>query len=146
MSIKLFLADDNQGFRQALRTLLTLEPDLTIIGEAANGRAAVTAILQCVPDIAILDLVMPELNGIEATRQICQSTRTIQVIIISMYGMKYYVQHAFAAGARGYLLKEYAGGELVPAIHAVYAGRPFIGASLVQYSPQEITDLPATQS
>lgn len=130
MSIKIFLADDNPGFRQALRALLRMEPDLAIIGEAADGRMAVTEVVRCCPDIAILDLVMPELDGIEATRQICQSARTVRVIILSMYGMEEYVRRAFAAGACGYLLKEFSGNELVRAIHAVHAGLSFIGTNL----------------
>lgn len=145
MSIKVFLADDNSEFRQALQALLRMEPDLAIIGEAANGRDAVAQILQRCPDVAILDLVMPALDGIEATRQISQSACPGWVIILSMYGMEEYVRRAFAAGARGYILKEFAGHELVRAIYAVHAGLSFIGANLVHDSPQSLTDFPYTQ-
>lgn len=122
MSIKIFLADDNAGFRRALRILLSLEPGLTVIGEAANGRDAVAQILQLRPDIAILDLVMPELDGLAATRQIRQNAPTVQVIIVTMYGTEDYGQRALAAGALGYLPKECASTELLITIRRLQAG------------------------
>lgn len=131
MSINVFLADDNQGFRQALRTLLSMEPDLAIVGEASNGRDAVIEVVRHRPDVAVLDIIMPGLDGIEATRQICQSAPTVRVLILSMVAIDPYVQRAFAAGARGYLLKELAGNELAAAIRTLYAGLPFIRTQTV---------------
>lgn len=122
MSIKIFLADDNALFRRALRTLLSMEPDLTIIGEAANGRDAVVQILRLCPDIAILDLVMPELDGLAATHQIRQSAPTVQVIMLTMYGAEVYGQRALAAGAQGYVAKECASTDLVTTIRALHTG------------------------
>lgn len=129
MSIKIFLADDNALFRRAVRTLLSMEPDLTVIGEAANGRDTIAQILRLCPDIAILDLVMPELDGLETTRQIRQKASAVRVILLTMHAAEFYRQRALQAGAQGYLTKECAGAELVTAIRTVHAGAPFFIAN-----------------
>ena len=123
MTIKVLLADDHGIVRAGLRLLIESQPGLVVVGEAANGRAAVADALQFHPDVAILDIAMPELNGIEATRQICEASPDIQVIILSMYATREHVYQALRAGARGYVLKEAAGTELIEAIRAVSTGR-----------------------
>lgn len=130
VSITIFLADDNGAFRQALRVLLNMEPDFTVIGEAANGRDAVTQILLLCPAIAILDMVMPELDGITAARQIRQKAPAVQVIILTMYWTEPYLQRALQAGAQACLAKESAGTELATAIRTVHAGLPILPATL----------------
>jgi len=121
--ITIILADDHAVVRDGLRFLLEAQPDLTVIGDAANGREAVHQVAQHCPDVAILDIAMPELNGIEAMRQIYEVCPDTQVIILSMYATTEHILRALQAGARGYLLKESAGAEVVEAVRAVSAGQ-----------------------
>lgn len=130
MTIKIMLADDHGMMRSGLHMLIAAQRDLTVVGEVANGRAAVHEVGRLRPDVAILDIAMPELNGIEATRQICEAWPATQVIILSMYSSHDHVYHALKAGARGYVLKEAVGDELLEAIHAVYAGRRHLSPKL----------------
>lgn len=126
MTITIFLADDHGIVRDGLRLLLNAHPTLQVIGEAANGRDAVRQVLKLRPHIAVLDLAMPELNGIETTRQIHEGCPTTQVIILSMYASSEHIYQALKAGARGYVLKEAAADELVNAVHTVHAGHRFL--------------------
>jgi DNA-binding NarL/FixJ family response regulator len=126
MTITIFLADDHGIVRDGLRLLLNAHSTLQVIGEAANGRDAVRQVLKLRPHIAVLDLAMPELNGIEATRQIHEGCPTTQVIILSMYASSEHIYQALKAGARGYVLKEAAADELVNAVHTVHAGHRFL--------------------
>lgn len=130
MSIHLLLADDHGVLRDGLRFLLEAQPNLQVIGEAANGRQAVQQAAQLRPDIVVMDIGMPELNGIEATRQIQQTCPNTQVIILSMHSMAEHVQRAFQAGARGYVLKEAIGAELVDAINTVYLGQRYLSPKI----------------
>lgn len=130
MSITIFLADDHAVVREGLRFLLEAETDLKVIGDAANGRDAVRQVTQLIPDVAILDITMPELNGIEATRRICEACPSVQVIILSMHATSEHIFRALQAGAQGYLLKESAGIELVNAVRAVYAGRRYLSQKI----------------
>jgi len=123
MTIKIMLADDHGIVRAGLHLLIEAQADLVVVGEVANGRDAVHEAGRLRPDVAVLDIAMPELNGIEATRQIREAWPATQVIILSMYSSRDHVYHALQAGARGYVLKEAAGDELIEAIHRVYAGR-----------------------
>lgn len=131
MSIKIFLADDHAIVRDGLRMLLEAQPDLQVIGEASNGRDAVRQVTQLRPDMAILDIAMPELNGLEAARQIRETSQDTQVIILSMHGSTAHVFEALRAGARGYLLKASAGASVVDAVRAVHAGRRYLGPEIV---------------
>lgn len=126
MTITIFLADDHGIVRDGLRLLLNAHPTLQVIGEAANGRDAVRQVLKLRPQIAVLDLAMPELNGIEATRQIHEGCPNTQVIILSMYASSEHIYQALKAGARGYVLKEAAADELVNAVHTVHTGYRFL--------------------
>ena len=126
MSIRLFLADDHNVLRAGLRFLLETYPDLVVIGEANNGRDAVRLMAKLRPDVAVLDIAMPELNGIETARQIHLEYPQIQVIILSMHASNKYIYQALKAGVRGYILKEAAADELVGAIREVHAGRRYL--------------------
>lgn len=126
MTITIFLADDHGIVRDGLRLLLNAHPTLQVIGEAANGREAVRQVNKLRPQIAILDLAMPDLNGIEATRQLHESCPETQVIILSMYASNEHIFQALKAGARGYVLKEAAADELVNAVHMVHGGQRFL--------------------
>ncbi len=130
MSITIFLADDHAVVRDGLRALLEAQPDLTVIGDAANGRDAVRQMAHCCPDVAILDIAMPDLNGIEAARQLHQVCPDSRVIILSMHSTSGHIFQALKAEVRGYLLKASAGSELVQAIHAVMAGERYLSQKI----------------
>ena len=133
MSIAVFLVDDHAVFRDGLRLLLEMEPDIEVIGDAANGRDALHGVSKLHPDIVILDIIMPELNGIEAARQILRDNPKVQVLMLSMNSNSEHVFRALQAGARGYLLKASAGSEVVEAVRAVFTGR--------RYLSQDISDV-----
>ena len=130
MSITVFLADDHAVVRDGLRVLLEAQPDIRVIGDAANGRETVRRVVQLCPDVAIIDIAMPELNGIEAARKIGQVCPSTQVIILSMHSTTEHVFQALQAGARGYLLKESAGIEVVNAVRAVHADRRYLSQKI----------------
>lgn len=122
MTITVFLVDDHTIVRNGLRAFLSAQPDIKVVGEASNGRDALRRIAEIGPDVAILDIAMPELNGIDATREIRQASPATRVVILSMHATEEYVFRALQAGARGYVLKESAGAELVKAVRTVHAG------------------------
>lgn len=126
MKIKVLLADDHAMVRDGLNALLGAQPDIEVVGQAANGREAVNAVAALQPDIVILDITMPELNGIEATEQVRERCAKCQVIILSMHSTTEHIFRALRAGARGYVLKESAGSELITAVRRVYAGQRYL--------------------
>lgn len=126
----IFLAEDSTMLRDAMRYMLEAQPGFQVVGDAADGREAVRQITQHCPDIVIMDITMPELNGIEATRQVCELCPHTQVIILSIHNNSEYITHALQAGARGYLLKDSAGSELVQAIRAIQAGHHYLSPIL----------------
>jgi len=130
MSITVFLADDHAVVRDGLRVLLEAQPDIRVIGDAANGRETVRLVVQLCPDVVVMDIAMPELNGIEAARKIGQVCPSTQVIILSMHSTTEHVFQALQAGARGYLLKESAGIEVVNAVRAVHADRRYLSQKI----------------
>jgi DNA-binding NarL/FixJ family response regulator len=130
MPIRVFLTDDHAIVREGLRLILEAGGDIEVVGEAADGRKAVREVRQHCPDVVIMDIAMPELNGIEATRQIRESCPSTQVIILSVYSTTEHLARALEAGAKGYLLKESAGQEVVKALRAVHAGRRYFCQSI----------------
>jgi DNA-binding NarL/FixJ family response regulator len=125
MMIKVLLVDDHTVLRDGLRFLLEAEGDIQVVGTAGNGQEAVEqAALDC-PDVVMMDISMPVMNGIEATKQICAICENTKVVILSMYHTNDYIQRALDAGAAGYLLKDSAGAELVAAIRTLHAGKPY---------------------
>lgn len=126
MSITVFLSDDHKMVREGFRLLLETQPDIKVVGEAGNGRDTVRQIKKLVPDIALIDIAMPELNGIEATRQISEECPSTKVIILSMYSTSHHIFRAFKAGARGYILKESAGDGVIKAIRTVHSGKVYL--------------------
>jgi len=133
--ITLVLADDHAVLREGMRNLLEQERDIKLVGEAGNGYEAVAAVRALKPDIVLMDVVMPRLNGIEATRQIKRSNPTTAVLILSAYDDDRYVLGLLEAGAAGYLLKNATGQEVIQAIRAVHAGEavlhPAVAARLL---------------
>ncbi len=137
MNITIFVADDHAVVRDGLRFLLEAQDDLRVIGDAADGRSAVQLVERLRPNVAIVDIAMPGLNGIEATRQICESCTDVKVIILSMHSANEHVFRALQAGAVGYLLKESAGVEVVNAVRAVHRGHRYLSQKI---SDQVIED------
>ena len=130
MTITVFLADDHAVVRDGLRFLLEAQPDIRVIGDANNGRKTVELVEQLCPDVVVMDIAMPELNGIEATQKICAACSDSQVIILSMYSTDEHILRALQAGARGYLLKESAGIEVVNAVRAVHMKHRYLSQKL----------------
>ncbi len=126
MSITVFVTDDHGIVRQGLRLLLDAHLDIVCIGEAANGHDAACKILSLQPDVAVIDIGMIGLNGIETTRQIRAACPGTQVVILSMYQTREYIFHALKAGALGYVVKESIGDELLQAILAAHQGHRFL--------------------
>ena len=122
MTINVVLADDHTIVRDGLRALLEANPEIKVIGDANNGKQAVEQVKELRPDIVIMDISMPELNGIDATKEIVETSPGVRVIILSMLGTADHVFHALQAGVRGFLLKELAGREVMEAVQSVYAG------------------------
>lgn len=130
MSITVFLADDHAVMRDGLRLFLESQEDLRVVGEARDGREAVRLVAQLRPQVVIMDISMPQLNGIEATRQIRETCPETRVIILSMYSTSDHVSRALQAGARGYLLKAAGGIEVVQAVRAVHAGERYLSKKI----------------
>lgn len=126
MTTTIFLADDHAVLRDGLKLLLEMQPDLKVVGEAGNGRDAVKQVNELRPDVVILDILMPELNGIEAARQILYNVPDTQVIILSVNTDSEHVFRALQAGAKGYLIKASAGSEVVEAIRTVRSGLRYL--------------------
>jgi len=131
-NITILLADDHTLVRQGLRVLLEAQPDIVIAGEAGNGREAVQLATRLKPDVVVMDIAMPLLNGLEATRQIIQQVPGIRVIILSSYNDDEYVHQLTEAGAAGYLLKHAAVSELVLAVREAVKGNAFFSRVIRQ--------------
>lgn len=132
MSISVFIADDHAIVREGLTTLLDSQSDIDVLGTAATGREALVQISHLKPHVAILDISMPELDGIEATRQLKKILPDLNVIVLSMHSSAQYVFHALEAGARGYLLKESAGKEILAAVRTVHVGRRYMSSGVAE--------------
>ena len=130
MSIHVFLADDHAVVRDGLRFLLEAQPDITVVGDAANGRDAVRLVEQLRPDVVIMDIAMPELNGIEAARRVAESCPSARVMILSMHSTSEHIFRALQAGVQGYLLKESAGVEVVNAVRSLHAGQRYLSQKI----------------
>ncbi len=126
MAICVFIADDHAVVRDGIVLLLEAQNDIRVVGSAADGRQAIKLIQVKQPDIVLMDISMPKLNGIEATAQICETCRGTRVIILSMHADVEHIYRALKAGAYGYLLKESAGQEVIQAIRHVYAGNRYL--------------------
>jgi DNA-binding NarL/FixJ family response regulator len=132
MSINVVLADDHTIVRDGLRALLEANPEIKVVGDASNGMQVVERVNDLLPDVVIMDISMPELNGIDATRKILAANPEVRVIILSMLGTADHVFHALQAGARGYLLKESAGRDVMEAVLSVYAGEMYFSRPITQ--------------
>ena len=128
--ISVLLADDHMLFRQGLRSLLASEAGISVVGEAENGRQAVLMAKTLSPDVIIMDIAMPQLSGLEATRQIIRDNPAAKVVVLSSYGDEEYVHQLTDAGACGYLIKQTAAHDLIKAIHEAYKGNAFFSPAI----------------
>lgn len=128
--IKVLLADDHTVVRQGINSLLKAEADIEVVGEAENGRQAVQMAKTLAPDIVIMDIAMPQLNGLEATRQIIKEGIPTKVLVLSSYSDDEYVHQLTEAGAAGYLIKQTAANDLIKAIREAYRGNAFFSPSI----------------
>jgi DNA-binding NarL/FixJ family response regulator len=132
MSIRILLADDHTIVRDGLRALLERQADMSVVAEAADGRECVQLAEQHSPDVVIMDVAMPEMNGIEAARRILSANPKTSVLILSMHRDESYVLRALRAGARGYLLKDSPRDDVLSAIRTVAAGRSYLSRQVSQ--------------
>jgi two-component system response regulator DegU len=125
-AIRVLIAEDQTLMRQGLRTILELNDGFAVVGEAEHGQAAVERALDIRPDVVLMDVQMPEMNGVEATRKITQALPATKVIILTTFDYDDYIFDAMKAGARGYLLKEIPAAELLVNIRRIHAGESFV--------------------
>jgi DNA-binding NarL/FixJ family response regulator len=130
--LRVLIVDDQRLMREGLRTLIELEGDLEAVGEAENGTAALAAYAELQPDVVLMDIRMPEMDGVEATRRICQQWPPARILILTTFDNDNYVFEGLRAGAMGYLLKDVSGAELAAAIRTVASGNALIGSSVAR--------------
>jgi DNA-binding NarL/FixJ family response regulator len=138
MPITVLIADDHAVMRDGLAYVLQADSGIHVVGAASNGRDAVREAVKHHPAVAILDIAMPEMNGVEAARQIRERSPETRVVILSMHATPEHVFHALEAGARGYLLKESAGSEVVAAVRAVHAGRRYFTPKIAEVVAEQM--------
>ncbi len=143
-AIKVLLVDDHTIVRQGLKLILSAQPDLQVVGEAANGIEAVELAQKLKPDIVLMDVAMPELNGIDATRKMVEDNPRARVLVLSMHKEAVYVRKILRAGARGYILKDAIDTELLNAVRSVARGdgyvSPAVSGALLNDYRQNVTD------
>jgi two-component system, NarL family, response regulator NreC len=143
-AIKILLADDHTIVRQGLKLILSAHPDLQVVGEAANGKEAVEMAARLKPDLVLMDVAMPDLNGIEATRRMVEANPRQRILVLSMHKEAVYVREILRAGARGYILKDVIDTELLNAVRSVARGdgyiSPAVSGALLNDYRQNVTD------
>ena len=132
MRIRVLIADDHTLVADGLRALIATQPDMEAVGQAADGREAVRRAIELRPDVVVMDLTMPEMNGIDAARAIRAKLDATRIVMVSMHSSPEHVQRALEAGAMAYLVKRSASRELISAIRAVHAGRRFFGENVAE--------------
>ena len=128
--IRVLLADDHETVRQGLKLLIDRQPDMEVVGEAGDGRAALDAVVTLQPEVAVVDISMPEMNGLAATRGMRAQAPSTAIVALTRYTDEAYVNELFNAGALGYVLKQSSSRELVDAVRAAAAGRRYLDSSL----------------
>ena len=130
MTIRIYIADDHSILRDGLAAILQTQEDIEIVGDGDNGRQVVKEVVHLQPDLVIMDIAMPNLNGIEASMLLRHSAAETKVIMLSMYGTREHIFRALQAGAKGYLLKSSAGAELLNAVRTVHAGQRYLSQKI----------------
>ena len=139
MPITVFVSDDHAIVREGLASLLGAQPDIRVIGTSADGRDTVRQVVKLQPQVVVMDIAMPQMNGIEAAREIRSRVPEAQVVILSMHSSVEYVFHALEAGACGYLLKESAANEIVDAVRAARAGHRYLSKKVAEVMADNIS-------
>ncbi len=145
-TVRILIADDYTPLRTALARVLRLEPQFEVVGEAPDGYAAVLLAAQLKPDIVLMDISMPRLDGIEATRCIVRQNPNIKVIGLSVHCFEFYAKQMLAAGAQAYVLKDGDVGELVEAIEEVCRGQTYVSSEVVNYGGRSRLKMPSRLS
>jgi DNA-binding NarL/FixJ family response regulator len=131
MAIRVALVDDHQVVLDGIRRLVSDQPDMEVVGEAVNGRAAVDLVRRHHPDVVVMDISMPDMNGIVAIRRISEVSEDTEVVVLSMHTSRDVVSQALGAGARGYVTKDCSSHEIVNAIHAAARGKRYLSSDIV---------------
>ncbi|MFC7867399.1 DNA-binding response regulator [Streptomyces sp. S816] len=142
MTIRVLIADDQMMVREGFSVLLNAMPDIEVVGEAVNGREAVQRVRQLVPDVVLMDIRMPELNGIEATREIVAADAAAKVLVLTTFDLDEYVYQALRAGASGFLLKDASARQLADGVRVVAAGEALLAPSVTKRLISEFSRLP----
>ncbi|GLX50075.1 DNA-binding response regulator [Streptomyces hygroscopicus subsp. hygroscopicus] len=142
MTIRVLVADDQMMVREGFSVLLNAMPDIEVVGEAVNGREAVEQVRRLAPDVVLMDIRMPELNGIEATREIVAADATAKVLVLTTFDLDEYVYQALRAGASGFLLKDASARQLADGVRVVAAGEALLAPSVTRRLITEFSRLP----
>ncbi|MFG2943911.1 response regulator [Streptomyces adustus] len=141
MTIRVVVADDQMMVREGFSVLLNAMPDIEVVGEAVNGREAVERVRELAPDVVLMDIRMPELNGIEATREIVASDGTAKVLVLTTFDLDEYVYQALRAGASGFLLKDASARQLADGVRVVASGEALLAPSVTRRLITEFSKL-----
>ena len=142
--IRVFLADDHQLFREGIRSLLGHAQDIEVVGEAGDGQDAVTKVTTLLPDVVLMDISMPGMNGLEAAAQIRQAAPSVKVLILTVHETNQYVSQMLQVGAAGYVVRSVSSTDLVSAVRAVYQGNVYLYPSIARMIIQDYLKQAAT--
>ncbi len=145
MSIRVVIADDQAMVRAGFRSLLVQEPDIEVVGEAADGEQAVAAVRRFRPDVALMDIRMPNVDGLEATRRLAAVDSATRILILTTFDLDEYVYEGLRAGASGFLLKDASPEQLIAAIHVINEGEAVLAPSVTRRVVEAFSRLPARQ-
>jgi DNA-binding NarL/FixJ family response regulator len=142
---RVVICDDHAIFREGIKQVLAANPRLEVVGEAANGLEALATIKKLNPELVITDITMPEMSGIDLTREVARELPETRVVILSVHSRKTFIMEALKAGARGYVLKDSAGEKLLDAVEAVLAGDCYLDSPVAGHIVEEFVKLPGPQ-
>jgi len=131
--IRVFLADDHVMVREGLAALISKEPDIEVVGQEGHGLAIVNSVLECKPDVVVLDIMMPGINGLDICRELTRKARQISILILTMYDDEQFIVRALEYGSSGYLLKETAGDQLAAAVRTVARKEMYLGPGIPRH-------------